>query len=191
MQHIGLWHPKGGVGKTMLALNVAAALSKRGKTVVLVDLDPQRSAKWISQISGGFAFEVFSGYPSRQPDADFIITDHPPRLEDVPPGGVIVAPVRPVAHEVAALMAAIRTLSAEQGHDLRPLVNFYDPRRADHTGNIDAVPELAGVPRIRNRSIYERAINRGVSIFDPSIDNLSGVRAARAEILLTVDYLLA
>lgn len=191
MKHIGIWHPKGGVGKTMLALNFAAALHLTGKQVALVDLDPQHSAKWISEIAGAFPFEVFAGYPDNQPDVDFLVTDHPPRLEETPLGGVIVAPVRPVAHEIAAYMAAVRALSVEQGHELRPVVNFFDTRRPEHIGNLELFPELLAAPRIRNRSVFERAINRGVSIFDPSIDNLSGIRAARSEIRAALGAVLA
>jgi len=38
-QLVAVFNPKGGVGKTMIAVNLAAALSARGKRVILVDAD--------------------------------------------------------------------------------------------------------------------------------------------------------
>ena len=41
MKKIALFNHKGGVGKSTLTINIANALAKMGKTVLLVDADPQ------------------------------------------------------------------------------------------------------------------------------------------------------
>src|SRR6266566_2721939 len=40
-QRISVYNHKGGVGKTTLTVNIAAALAERGRRVLLVDSDPQ------------------------------------------------------------------------------------------------------------------------------------------------------
>ncbi|MFM2063264.1 MAG: hypothetical protein RLZZ507_2934 [Cyanobacteriota bacterium] len=44
MKTIAIYHNKGGVGKTTVAVNLAAALSSKGKRVLLIDLDSQANS---------------------------------------------------------------------------------------------------------------------------------------------------
>ena len=48
MQRIVVLNPKGGSGKTTLAINLAAYFALRGDSTLLIDRDPQGSAtRWL------------------------------------------------------------------------------------------------------------------------------------------------
>ena len=76
---------KGGVGKTTTAINLSAACAMQGKTVLLIDLDPQgnTSLSFIDQQSvGESAFELFT--ESSHPWENFIYSTKVEKLEIVP-----------------------------------------------------------------------------------------------------------
>jgi chromosome partitioning protein len=85
---IGLVQSKGGVGKTTTAVNLAAELTRRGRTVVVVDADPARHASGIAG-DGRLPFNVetrlcedVAGVAAwakavRAIVADFVIVDAP------------------------------------------------------------------------------------------------------------------
>jgi chromosome partitioning protein len=63
---------KGGVGKTMLAVNIAVALAQRGRDVLLIDGDDQASAATFARIraelpiKSGFTTVQLQGAAIRQ-----------------------------------------------------------------------------------------------------------------------------
>lgn len=69
MKTIALIAQKGGAGKTTLALNLAVVAEASGLSVVVVDLDPQASAKqW---------------HDHRDSDSPVVISSHAARLDEV------------------------------------------------------------------------------------------------------------
>ncbi len=89
---IGVLNQKGGVGKTTLSVNIAAALAKRGARVLLIDADPQGSSlDWSAAREGEPLFSVV-GLPRASihkeisqvgQGYDHIIIDGPPRVTDL------------------------------------------------------------------------------------------------------------
>ncbi len=94
MQRIVILNPKGGSGKTTVAINLAAHFAAAGKHPVLMDLDPQGSStRWLkkrtnamSPIHGIAAFEhtaaVTRSFQLRiPPESQAVIVDTPAALD--------------------------------------------------------------------------------------------------------------
>src|ERR1700730_9754494 len=94
MQRIVVLNPKGGSGKTTIAINLASYLASRGHRPVLMDFDPQGSSlRWVKKrkptqapIHVIAAFEkdtrTTRAFQLRVPDAaTHVIVDTPAALE--------------------------------------------------------------------------------------------------------------
>jgi chromosome partitioning protein len=119
---------KGGVGKTTLALELAAVFADTSGRALVVDIDPQRSAEEIVAASSGVAFDFAAEDDPRVlerlrtvRDYDVIVVDCPGSLEGTETlAGVLSAAtfaLIPMIPERAAVQPTLRTaqLCADQG----------------------------------------------------------------------------
>jgi chromosome partitioning protein len=111
-----LLNQKGGVGKTTLAVHVAAALARRGRRIILVDADPQGSAlDWSASRQAAPLFPVIGlprpnlhkEVPTHASQYEDVVIDGPPRVNELTRSALLAAdmvliPVQPSPYDVWA-----------------------------------------------------------------------------------------
>lgn len=156
---------KGGVGKTTLALGLAAVTADSSGRALVVDINPQGSADEIADAAGDnlpfdFGTELDPGRLAAlrtATDYDTVIVDCPGSLEggDVLSGVLAAADlvIIPVVPERAAITPTFRTvqLAADAGVPYRVVLNLVDPLRG--AGPVESMWQALdrrGVPRMRS-----------------------------------------
>ena len=195
MTVLSFLNQKGGVGKTTLALHVAAALARAKTSVLLIDGDPQGSAlDWAIARDGTPPFPVV-GLPKRTlhqqvpiigKHYDWVIIDGAPRVNDLAKSAIVASdlvliPIQPSPFDVWAAKDILELL--EECAIMKPTLDarFILNRVVLRTTLANEVRDaLADLPcstcnrTIRNRTAYAKAVREGRTALEIQDDKLAG-----------------
>lgn len=205
MRIVAVTNEKGGSGKSTLAISLACALHREGARVVLVDTDPQGTARdWRDAAPSEISLppvvpldrpEVFAT-AIRSLAADIAIVDTPARASRMAASVVRFAhaaliPLQPSGADVWASAATVKLIRAKQDVGGAIEAGFVATRVSGSTNlsrqilagewNAYGLPLLENC--LTNRVSYAHSLTGGVSVFE-TLD-----RTARAEVELLVQEL--
>jgi hypothetical protein len=183
---ISIYCPKGGTGRTTLAVHLADFLASRGARLLLRDADPQGSALgWAfladqvrtADHGGPLPFTVGRGLAEGY---DIVLTDHGPAETGLMLPSVVVVPV---SLDGVAQAIGLSTLARLKSDGHRPIVvaSKYRPDRAEHREALSS-EALAGAIVIRDRACLAGWYATGRTIYDPAHGRNRGVALARTDI---------
>lgn len=186
MTAIALAGNKGGCGKTTLAINLAAALARRGSVVVL-DADPQGSClHWYTATDGdgpvkvvAAADDLFGAVASHRGLSDYLVIDCPPSVNSAQTltalahADTVLIPVIPSPLDIWAGLHVepVVNRAREDNPRLRALlvINQLEPQtRLSQLARqaLDEVGLPTAVTALRRRMAYRRAMLEGRSVME-------------------------
>ena len=199
MAVIAVIQQKGGVGKSTITANLAGEFLKKGRTVALLDLDPQESLTIWANLGEGFLKGMVQTVTTDDPkrfkavidnakkSADRVILDCPPGLPDTGLMAALVAdlvllPVTPSPLDVLATKKALDLMreAQKQRRDKRPLIALVPSRVIQNTvlgrdlkDTLKPMGEVV-LPGISQRIAIAEAVLQGLTLreYAPSSDGI-------------------
>ncbi|MCO5120792.1 MAG: ParA family protein [Burkholderiaceae bacterium] len=202
MPVVAVLNPKGGVGKTTLATNLAGYFAANRARTMLGDIDRQESAKyWLRLRPKGVApietWEV-NGVMARPPQGvTHVVLDTPAQISDSKVADIVrvadkvLVPVAPSLFDVVATQDFLQSLRraypsmAEFRKHVRVVGMRVDPRTkaADELARCLAEMDIDVAGYLRNTHNYVHLAAHGLTVFDVPSKRIAADRATWTPLL--------
>lgn len=185
---IGVLSQKGGVGKTTIAVNLAATFAKSGARVLLVDADPQGSAlQWSAARDAETLFSVVGmakatlhrELPDIAKDYQMVIIDGAPRVNELGRAAILASdmvliPVQPSPYDIWAAAETVRLIQEAQQYkpDLKGafVINRKIANTAIGRDVTEALGQFENIPvlptALHQRVVYAESAGQGLSVLE-------------------------
>lgn len=187
MKLISVWNPKGGQGKSMIALNLAAAVVKLGLKPLLVCQDPQGTSLSYYK-AGNLPFTVIDTIPKNRPDADIVIFDHQASDWKVPESKFIIMPLKPSRDQYATYIDAYKR-AQNLGKKIITVVTDGQEHRIDERRTMQHLSNN-GAFLIPSSGVFSRAASEYLTIFDSKMDRAYKIKERRMELTAILDSII-
>ena len=179
MKIVSIWNPKGGQGKSLFAVNLAAAACQVDLKPMVICRDPQGTAMLFYR-NGNLPYEVLPDIPAARPDCDVIFIDHMASDWEIPPAPIVVVPTKAVRSDVATFADALAKLR-NTGKYVIPVVTDANMSRKSEKRAVQSLKKV-GAFEVSSSVVFADAAEAYRTIFDAALNKSYNVDKRRQDI---------